>query len=203
MPSNLDERKKSPLWSGCGGTPNGPLADPRVAAELEEAIRNRNVVNVPALRAFCAHNQSEYVFRQFYRWKPYWDNPKGDVELFVESQGQEAIDAIARANSFSEAVRVVGSMRSTANSTLGVHLYDIRAFLKQPSLQVQTDTVLALVLLNPLREDKMNDLSNPDSSVTASELHKALADVAKASSVAARVETKVQCAPVHRRDVVP
>ena len=202
MPSLWDDEEESPLYAGRGGDPNNPL-HPQVSDELKDAIRNRNVANVPGLKAFCDHVVSDDVLEKFRRWKHYWANRKGDVELFVNSQAQEAIDVIARASSFSEAVQVVGSMKSSPSSTLGVYLYDIRAFLKQPNLRVQTDTVLALVLLNPLREEKLNDLSNPKSSVTASELHKVLADVAEASTVVPRVEIKFQRLPIHRRDVVP
>ena len=198
MPSLWDDEEESPLYAGRGGDPNGPL-HPQVSNELQDAIQNRNVANQPGLKAFCDHVASDDVLEEFKRWKQYWAYRKGDWELFVKSQAQEAIDVVARSKSLSEAVRVVGSMKSTPSSTLGVYLYDIRTLLKQPSLQVQADTVLALVLLNPLREEKLNDLSNPDSSATASELHKALADVAKASSVAPRVEFKCQRLPISTR----
>ena len=198
MPRLYEEEKESPLWTGRNGSPDGPR-HPQVSNELQDAIQNRNVVNVPRLEPFCDHVAFDYVLERFRRWKQYWAYQKGDWELFVKSQAQEAIDVVARSKSLSEAVRVVGSMKSTPSSTLGVYLYDIRTLLKQPSLQVQADTVLALVLLNPLREEKLNDLSNPDSSATASELHKALADVAKASSVAPRVEFKCQRLPISTR----
>ena len=202
MPTLWEDEKESPLYAGRGGDPNGPL-HPQVSNELQDAIQNRNVANLPGLKAFCDHVVSADVLEEFRRWKQYWAYWKGDWELFVKSQAQEAIDVIARSKSLSEAVQVVGSMKSTPSSTLGVYLYDIRELLNQPSLQVQTDTVLALVLLNPLREEKMNDLSNPHSCVTASELHKVLADVAQASTVVPRVEIKFQRLPIHRRDVVP
>ena len=96
MPTLWEDEKESPLYAGRGGDQNGPL-HPQVSNELQDAIQNRNVANVPRLKAFCDHVASDDVLEEFKRWKQYWANRKGDWELFVKSQAQEAIDVIATA----------------------------------------------------------------------------------------------------------
>ena len=203
MPKNFEEKESSPLYAGRGGDPNGDL-HPEVSQLLEAAIQDGNVVRENALREFGEHVLPKEVLDLLKRrGGKYWADPAGDAQIFVNKQAAEALEAISQARDVEAAALAVGAIENVPGSHLGVHFFKTKQYLNQSKLQVQEGKVLVIELLCALRNNKFNSIEDPDSSVTAAEIYKALTAVAKASGVAPRVENKFQRVPAHRRDVVP
>ena len=203
MPRKDEEEEESKLYAGRGGDPNGKL-NPEVSQLLEAVIRDGNAVRESALCLFCEHVLPPVALKLLKRrCGKYFRHPAGDVPTFVRKQAAEAINAIMQVSGVEAAAQAVGAIENVSGSHLGIHCLETATYIKQSNLQVQEGKVLALHLLCALRNNKFNSIEDPDSSVTAAEIYKALTAVAKASGVAPRVEIKFQRVPAHRRDVVP
>jgi hypothetical protein len=201
MPRLHDGLVSSTLYAGRGGRPDGPL-HPVVSQKLEAAIQNCNAVNAQGLRDFCDHAEPKEALALFEKGEKYWINLAGDVQLFLKTQAAEALAAISQAKDVEAAVRAVGAIQNVIGSHLGVHFFETKQYLNQSKLQVQEGKVLVIELLCALRNNKFNSIKDPEDSLTAAEIYKALTAVAKASGVAPRVEINFQRVPA-RRDVVP
>ena len=198
MPKHKDKTVEVALWLGRGGRPDGPL-HPVVSQKLEAAIQNCNAVNAQGLRDFCDHATPKDALALFEKGEKYWIHPAGDVQLFLRTQAAQALGAISRAKDVEAAVQAVGAIQNVIGSHLGVHFFETKQYLNQSKLQVQEGKVLVIELLCALRNNKFNSIEDPEDSLTAREIHKALTAVAKASGVAPRVEIKFQRVPSTRR----
>ena len=127
---------------------------------------------------------------------------RGALVSLISTQAAEALGAISKAKDVEAAVRAVGAIQNVFGSHLGVHFLETKQYLNQSKLQVQEGKVLVIELLCALRNNKFNSIKDPEDSLTAAEIYKALTAVAKASGVAPRVEINFQRVPA-RRDVVP
>ena len=202
MPKNHEEEEESTLWAGRGGDPNGDL-NPEVSQLLEAAIRDGNAVNDKALRLFCDHVSPKVALDLLKRrGGKYWADPAGDVPTFVRKQAAEALKAISQASGVEAAVQAVGAIENVSGSRLGIHFFETATYLQQSNLKL-VDGVIALELLCALRKNEFNSIKDPDSSLTAREIFKALAAVAKASGVTPRVEIKFQPVPPSSAQVMP